>query len=302
MPWIYLPGISARDFPIALEALLARDATGLSASSIVRLKRHCGGDFAAWCKRDLSDEHFVYCRAGRIYLRIRQDSSDTRGLLVIMRAIKIDKEQLVAVFEALREIDFAWYCVLMDLKMHVLEVRPFVAVGGAALSFWQIISRACSGTNHQRGWVHGTRNIFDNLPKNVHGKAKELLKDIYAAEARALAGSAMDHFNERLAPKHPKAVDCLNKNREELLACYDYQAEDWVHLRTTILIEPLFATIRLRTQRIKGHGSMRPELDIAFKSAQCAEKNWKKRRESQLMADVLDINIKFVDGEKAAAA
>ncbi|BBA34448.1 transposase [Methylocaldum marinum] len=34
-------------------------------------------------------------------------------------------------------------------------------------------------------------------------------------------------------PKYPKAAECLEKNREALLAFYDFPAEHWIHLRTT---------------------------------------------------------------------
>ena len=302
VPWLYLRGISTGDFPTALEALLGKNAAGLSANSVVRLKKHWEEDFATWCKRDLSKEHFVYFWADGVYPRIRLDDSDSQCLLVIMGATKDGKKHLVAIGEGLRESELAWRSVLTDLKNRGVKVGPSVAVGDGALGFWQAISKEYPSTKHQRCWVHKTCNILDKLPKSAHGTAKGLLKDIYTAETRALATHAMDHFSELFSPKHPKAAACLNKDREELLAFYDYPAEHWVHLRTTNPIESLFATIRLRTKRTKGHGSTRAALSMAFKLAQCAEKNWNKLRGSQLLADVIDINVRFVDGVRAAAA
>ena len=49
--------------------------------------------------------------------------------------------------------------------------------------------------------------------------------------------------------KYGNAAECLAKDREELLAFYDFPAEHWVHLRTTNPIESTFATVRLRTAR-----------------------------------------------------
>ena len=112
----------------------------------------------------------------------------------------------------------------------------------------------------------------------------------------------MKHFIDVFEAKHPKAVNCLVKSKDELLAFYDFPAEHWIHIRTTNPIESLFATIRLRTKRTKGHGSVKTALTMAFKLAQCAEKNWNKLRGSQLLADVIDINVKFTDGERVAVA
>ena len=86
------------------------------------------------------------------------------------------------------------------------------------------------------------------------------------------------------------------------MAFFDFPAEHWVHVRTTNPIESLFAKIRLRTKRTKGHGSANAALSMAFKLAQCEEKKWNKLRGSQLLADVICINIKFQDGVKTAVA
>lgn len=302
VPWLYLRGISTGDFPTALEALLGKNASGLSATSVVRLKQHWEQDFADWCKRDLSRERFVYFWADGIYPRVRLDNSDAQCLLVIMGATKDGKKQLVAIGEGLRESEAAWREVLLDLKRRGLTAGPELAVGDGALGFWAGLSKEYPNAKHQRCWVHKTCNIIDKLPKSSHSKAKGLLKDIYTAETRKLAEDAIDHFCEAFEPKHSKAVACLVKDKQELLAFYDFPAEHWVHVRTTNPIESLFATIRLRTKRTKGHGSSKAALAMAFKLAQCAEKSWNKLRGSQLLADVIDVNFRFEDGVKVAAA
>jgi hypothetical protein len=54
----------------------------------------------------------------------------------------------------------------------------------------------------------------------------------------------------------------LKKDREALLAFYDFTAEHWQHLRTTNPVESTFATVKLRTYRTKGAG--RESLDARF--------------------------------------
>ncbi len=53
MPSLYLHGVSTDDFPEALSALLGDGAKGLSANTIVRLKRVWEEEYLAWTKRDL---------------------------------------------------------------------------------------------------------------------------------------------------------------------------------------------------------------------------------------------------------
>ncbi len=52
LPWLYLKGVSTGDFQEALTVLLGRDAPGLSASVIGRLKDTWRGEHARWSRRD----------------------------------------------------------------------------------------------------------------------------------------------------------------------------------------------------------------------------------------------------------
>ena len=60
LPILYLKGISTGDFSEALAALLGKDAAGLSASAIGRLKDGWFDEHSAWQKRDLSAKRYVY--------------------------------------------------------------------------------------------------------------------------------------------------------------------------------------------------------------------------------------------------
>ena len=71
MPILYLKGISTGDFSEALAALLGKDAPGLSASTIGRLKDGWIDEHAAWQKRDLSAKRYVYVWADGIHLEAR---------------------------------------------------------------------------------------------------------------------------------------------------------------------------------------------------------------------------------------
>lgn len=46
-------------------------------------------------------------------------------------------------------------------------------------------------------------------------------------------------------------MQCLAKDKDSMLALYDYPAENWQHIRTTNPVESVFATVWLRTARIK---------------------------------------------------
>ena len=95
------------------------------------------------------------------------------------------------------------------------------------------------------------------------------------AEPQAAAGLAFEAFIESYALKYDKAADCLSKDRDTLLAFYDFPAEHWKHLRTTNPIESTFATVRHRMIRSKGCLSNRTALTMVFKLIEGAQKSWR---------------------------
>ena len=102
---------------------------------------------------------------------------------------------------------------------------PKLAVGDGTLGFWKAIRKVFAQTRSQRCWVHKTANILNKLPKHSQPKAKQYIHDIWMAETRENAEKAFDLFIKTYELKYPKAAQCLEKDREELLAFYDFSAD-----------------------------------------------------------------------------
>ncbi len=131
-------------------------------------------------------------------------------------------------------------------------------------------------TGHFRCWVHKTANVLNKLPKSVQPKAKVDLKEIWMAEGRADAEKAFDRFLAKYEAKYDKATGCLAKDREALLAFYDFPAEHWKHIRTSNPIESTFATVRHRTTRSKGCLSHETGTIMVFKLILAAQSSWQR--------------------------
>ena len=122
------------------------------------------------------------------------------------------------------------------------------------MGFWNAVGKVWPTTDQQRCWVHKTANVMEKLPKAMQPKVKEALHNIWQAETRDEAYKAFDYCIERFSTKYPKAMACLEKDKAEMLVFYDYPAETWQHIRTTNPIESVFATVRLRTHKMKNCG------------------------------------------------
>ncbi|WGE30902.1 IS256 family transposase (plasmid) [Edwardsiella tarda] len=295
LPWLYLRGISTGDFHEALSALLGEGASGLSASTISRLKAQWLEEHHAWTQRDLSDTRYAYFWADGIYSYVRQDNR--LCLLVIIGVTELGRKELIAVEDGYRESEASWFELLSGLRSRGLTVSPKLAIGDGATGFWNALAKVFPDTRHQRCLVHKTANVLTSLPKSVQPKVKSELRDVWLAENRESANKALDGVLARYADKYPVAMKKLTKDREELLAFYDFPAAHWASIRTTNPIESAFATVRLRSKRAKNCGSRATTLAMVFKLLQTAQKSWNRLKGFELLTLVVN-NVPFKDGEQ----
>ena len=295
LPWLYLKGISTGDYQEALAALLGDNAKGLSANTISRLKERWIDEHREWRQRDLSDKRYAYLWVDGIYSNVRLD--DRLCLLVVMGVTEHGRKELIAVEEGYRESEASWLELLNGLVARGLTTSPKLATADGALGFWKALSKVYPQTKQQRCWVHKTANVLNKLPKAVQPKVKEALHDIWMAETREKAHKAFDIALERFTAKYPRAMECLAKDRESMLAFYDFPAEHWVSIRTTNPIESAFATVRLRTSKTRNCGSRNTTLAMVYKLLQSAQKRWNRLKGFQLLTLVVN-NVKFQDGEQ----
>ena len=219
---------------------------------------------------------------------------------MIIGATPEGKKELVGFADGVRESAQSWRDLLLDLKRRGLSTAPQLAVADGALGFWKALGEIWPSTREQRCWVHKTANVLNKLPKSLHGKAKRALQDIWMAETKNDAVAALDAFAESYAPKYEKAVECLTKDRDVLLAFFDFPAEHWKHLRSTNPIESTFATVRHRTIRSKGCLSNKTALAMVFKLIEAAQKSW-RCLDGHNQLPKLITGVKFADGIEVVA-
>jgi transposase-like protein len=298
LPVLYLKGISTGDFSEALAALLGKDAAGLSASAIGRLKDGWQDEHAAWARRDLAGRRYVYIWADGIHLEARLED-EKQCILVLIGATAEGKKELVGFTDGARESAADWRDLLLDLKRRGLAVAPELVIADGALGFWKAAGEVWPKTREQRCWVHKTANVLNKLPVSQQSKAKRALQEIWMAETKVQADAAFDAFTKSYQVKYEKAAQCLAKDRDQLLAFYDFPAEHWKHLRTTNPIESTFATVRHRTIRSKGCLSNKTALAMVFKLVEAAQRSW-RRLDGHALLPKLILGVKFSDGIEVA--
>lgn len=306
IPYLYLKGISSGDFSQVMPVLLGKDAVGFSSDTVLRLRLQWKDELTQWNKRRLGSKNYVYMWADGIYFQARMED-DKQCMLVIIGATPEGKKELIGFLDGYRESTQSWRELLLELKARGLDVPPKLAIGDGAMGFWGALDEVWPQTCHQRCWVHKTANILNKMPKSIQGKAKQDIHNIWKAEGKEDANKAFDLFLDKYGVKYEQAAHCLAKDRQELLAFYDFPAEHWKHIRTTNPIESTFATVRHRSKRSKGCLSRETTLIMVFKLIKTAEKTWRRLDGKNQLPKVIT-GVKFCDGcevitndERAAA-
>jgi putative transposase len=294
LPVLYLRGVSMGDFQEALGALLGKEAPNLSPSVIARLRDTWQADYVRWQRRDLAARRYVYIWADGIYLQARMEPQ-AECMLVLIGATPEGRKELLGFQVGVRESAQSWRELLVDLKARGLAITPELATGDGALGFWKALEEVSPTTRHQRCTVHKTANVLDKLPKSVQPAAKADLHEVWMAPDRTTAAAAIETFAEKYGAKYEKAVTCLLKDRNALLAFYDFPAEHWDHLRTSNPIESVFATVRHRTVRTKGALSQATARLMVFKLVMAAAKTWRKLKGENQLPKVIQ-GVTFKDG------
>ena len=296
LPVLYLRGLSTGDFVPALRDLLGEDASGLSPSSIQRLTEGWQLEHEVFRKRRLNFVRYAYLFCDGVHVKVRLGEDKRLCLLVVIGVREDGYKELLAVEDGYRESIESWSTVLRDLKDRGMN-EPKLVTGDGALGLWGALRDVFPNVVEQKCWVHKIANVLDALPKRVQPRAKEMLHEIMEAPTRAAANADIGKFIDEFEAKWPKATKKLTKDREPLLAFFDFPAEQWIHIRTTNPIESSFATVKLRTRVTKGAGSKSAAVAMAYKLLDAAEERWRRINGYSLISDVLN-GVKFTDGIK----
>lgn len=290
---LYLEGLSSGDFEPAMRSLMGERAT-LSPSTILRLRDEWAAEHAAWRARPLADRYaYIWCDG--IHLPTGPDA-ETSCVLVVIGARADGVKELLAMGIGYRESADSWADVLRDLRDRGLA-SPLLAVGDGALGLWAALDTVFPHTRQQRCWFHKVMNVTDRLPKRLQPEARRLLTGVWGAPTRAEAEIRRDAFIAWLGSRHAEVAELLTRDWRALVAFYDLPRDHWKHLRTTNVVESVFAGVRLRTDVARRHGNRQNALFLVFKIVQRLAGTWNPLQGGAHTMALVLAGVVFRDGD-----
>jgi transposase-like protein len=290
---LYLEGLSSGDFEPAFRQLMGEEAT-LSASTIIRLKTEWQAEYETFRSRPITSRYaYIWCDGVYLGAGLEKEHS---CLLVVIGAREDGRKELLAMELGYRESTESWAGVLRGLRERGL-VAPLLAVGDGALGLWAGLREVFPGTAHQRCWNHKAMNVIDRLPKRLHAETRRRLQGIWGASTRAAAEQQRDTTVTWLrGGGQADAAATLLRDWDDLVTFYDFPAEHHIHLRTSNVVESIFAGVRLRTTVAKRARVRENALYLVFKIVERLAIHWRQLNGGATIMTLLLAGAKFRDG------
>jgi transposase-like protein len=291
---LYLEGLSSGDFEPAMRELMGEKAT-LSASTIIRLKAEWAAEYEAFRTRPLT-HRYAYIWADGIYLGVGTDPEHS-CLLVVIGAREDGHKELLAMELGYRESTESWAGVLRGLRDRGMTAPPLLAVGDGALGLWAGLRQVFPATRHQRCWNHKAMNVTDRLPKRLQPETRVRLAAIWSSSTREGSVGERDATVTWLRGQgQADAAATLLRDWDDLVTFYDLPAEHWRHLRTSNVIESVFAGVRLRTDVAKRARVRENALHLVFKIVERLAGSWRELNGGATLMTLLLTGARFRDG------
>jgi putative transposase len=243
---MFVAGVATRRVGEILEALLGECP---SATTVSRICKELAWRVRAFHQRSLEDR-WRFLVADGVRMTVKGARGLRKRLVLVVYGIGCEgKRELLDFLLAKGESEAEWTALLQSLwnrglKGANLELVVTDGASGliAALKF--IYPHAL----HQRCWVHKLRNVSNQVRRRDQQQVISGARAIYQAPTRRAAIAAFLAWKRQWQALYPKAVGCLEKDLEELLACMDYPQQMRSKLRTTNAIERCFVEVRRRTR------------------------------------------------------
>jgi transposase-like protein len=284
VPDLYLHGLSSGDFQQCFQGILG-PAAPLSQTSILRMKKDWEDEYRLWKKRWLEKE-YLYVWADGVYPKAGP-KDDSMAVLVLVGVRRSGEKEILALEEGYRESAESWSDLLRNIQKRGVEWIGMVLADGA-LGLWKALRNVFPTTKGQRCWIHKMRNVLDKVSARHEDDVRELLRQMYHSDSAKHTKELMILFRRRYYKMYPKAVECLEDDREMLLTYFQFPKRHWRSIKSTNVIESMFSTVKLRTNAARRIPRRDSALYLVFKLLTALQTRLKKLHGYKLVAQTID--------------
>jgi len=249
-----------------------------------------------WLERPITDAYWALFIDGTNFRMQRRGSTEKEPSLVVIGLNSHNRMSILTIQPGHKDRAECWAEVFSDLvkrglKTEAVRIGVMDGLPGLESKFKETFIQAVTG----RCWVHALKNALAKTPERLRDSFHHLAGKVMYATSESNARVAFKELKLAMGADAQRAVHCLEKNLDSLLAHYKFDGKTWRALRTTNPIERVNKELKRRTKSMETIGERTLMVLTAF-TAMRLEFNWHK---IPVDAERLN-NLKFVKSKQNA--
>lgn len=272
---MFLAGVSTRRVG---EVLSCIGGDRISAQTVSRITKSLDREVASYHRRALVDK-YVYLFFDGIMLKVKGSLKVQRRPVLTAYGITEDgKREIIDFCQSSSESENQWEAFLSNLYNRGLEgSRCKLIITDVCAGLHRALETVYPYIPRQRCWVHKLRNVSAKLRRKDQKECLAGARLIYLADNRRNAVSAFRNWKEQWSALYPEAINCIEKDLDELLSFMDCPAAHRIKVRTTNAIERAFREVRRRTRTMSCFTNGNSVDRIIYGVISHLNNNWKEK-------------------------
>jgi putative transposase len=231
-----------------------------------------------WLERPINSAFWALYIDGTNFKVQRRGSTEREPSLVVLGVDESNFRSILAIEPGTKDNVECWRAVFADLKRRGLrtdKVRLGIMDGlpGLETAFKQAFPSAVT----QRCWFHALGNAIVKSPARLREAFKIQAQKVMYAPNENQARVEFQALKALMDNDASRAVKCLEKDLDALLAFFKFDRSCWIALRTTNAIETINRQFKRRTRGMDTMGEATLESVLTF-TALKIELGWGNNR------------------------
>lgn len=259
---LHLAGLSNRTLAMISKRLLGVSVSKDTVSSSLSL---LADEAEKWLTRPLEKKYWALYIDGTNFKIQRRGSTEREPSLVVLGIDDTNRRSVLCVEPGTRDNVEAWRAVFRELRRRGLSSRSVrIGIMDGLPGLENLFREEFPGAVTQRCWLHSQRNAMAKAPARLRDAFKILLDKVMYASSENAARQAFSELKQAMGSDAQRAIACIEKDLDSLLAHYRFEQRFWRALKSTNAIERVNKEFKRRTKSMESLGESTLRLVVAF--------------------------------------
>jgi putative transposase len=198
-------------------------------------------------------------------------------MLVVLGIDETNRRSILAIEPGHRDSADAWRSVFREIKKRGLDASKIrVGVMDGLPGLETVFREEFPNSVTARCWFHAMSNALHKAPARLRDAFHVLAKKVMYANGYECGKVAFRELKKAMDSDCQRAVACLEKDLESLLAHFRFPEKLWRALKTTNGVERIHKEFKRRTKSMETIGETNLTTLVAF-TALRLESGWRNR-------------------------